>query len=80
MDKDIALCVKEICADILDLNPAAIDKHLAMDNIESWDSLSHINLIAALEEKWKITFDVEEIETMTTFQKIVEKIKQKINQ
>ena len=37
------------------------------DNIESWDSLKHMNLILALEEEFRIGFSDDEIVEMMNY-------------
>jgi acyl carrier protein len=39
-----------------------------MNNIESWDSMRHINLIIALEQEFDIYFPDEKITSLTSFQ------------
>jgi acyl carrier protein len=43
------------------------------DNIESWDSLKHLNLILALEEEFDITIPDEEVGNIINF-KLIELI------
>jgi acyl carrier protein len=36
------------------------------DSVTGWDSLAHIRIIAALEKKFAIEFELEEIEELTS--------------
>jgi acyl carrier protein len=63
--------VREIMADILQLDPDAIEGSTSHDNTATWDSLNHINLITALEQEFGTTFDVGEIESMLSFDDIL---------
>jgi acyl carrier protein len=40
------------------------------DNIAGWDSLAHIRIIAALEKKFAIEFELEEIEELTSITRL----------
>ena len=48
------------------------------DDIEGWDSLAHINLIVAVEAKFKIKFKTAEIELLHNVGHLVDVIAQKI--
>ena len=43
----------------------------SQENVESWDSLSHINLIFALEEEFDIEIDENEMVNMLSFEDII---------
>ncbi len=58
---------------VLEIPNENIDDGSSPDTIESWDSLRHMNLIVALEEKFKIQFTDEEIVEMMSFS-IIESI------
>ena len=66
--------IKQIMADILDLDPHSIDGSSAMDTIESWDSLTHINLCLSLEQDFGISFTVSDMEMMLSYDDILREI------
>jgi acyl carrier protein len=70
--------IKEIMADVLGIDPGMIDDSASMGTIESWDSLAQINIVAALEQHYGVTFEVSEIETMLSFPVIVEMVESRI--
>lgn len=45
------------------------------ENEDSWDSLTHLDIIVALEDEFKTSFTPEEIGDMTSYKKIVDIIK-----
>lgn len=47
-----------------------ISEEASPDNIESWDSIKHLNLILALEEEFDITIPDEEVGNLLTFKLI----------
>jgi acyl carrier protein len=70
--------IKRIMADVLDLDPETIDGGTARDSLEAWDSLKHIMLCLALEEEFKISFEVQEIESMMSYDDVVQILQQKV--
>lgn len=55
-----------------------IDENLNINNIDSWDSLTHMDLITSLEEKYNIVFTMDEIMEMRSVKKIKEIVKKKV--
>jgi acyl carrier protein len=43
-----------IIATVLGIEPAKVQDQLNPDSVDTWDSLNHINLIAALEQEFGI--------------------------
>ena len=65
MDNNIKHRIKNIMSAVFEIPVHEIDENSSPDNIESWDSLKHMNLIIALEEEFEIEFTDDEIlETM----------------
>mgnify|MGYP005690285923 CR=1 FL=1 len=73
MNNTIKQNIKEVMSLVLEIPNENIDDGSSPDTIESWDSLRHMNLIVALEEKFKIQFTDEEIVEMMSFS-IIESI------
>ena len=70
--------IKQIMADVLDLDALAIDGATAMDTIESWDSLTHINLCLSLEQDFQVSFTVDEMEAMLSYDDILRVLSAKL--
>jgi acyl carrier protein len=70
--------LRHVMGDILNLDPNSIDESTAQDGTASWDSLSHINLIVALEQEFQVSFDVSEIESMLSFSDILDTLGKKL--
>ena len=69
--------IKQIMADILDLDPNSIDGSTTKDNTASWDSLNHINLVLVLEQEFAVAFVPSEMESMISFENIVRLLEKK---
>jgi acyl carrier protein len=78
MPDDIERRIRNIMADLLRLDAAKIDESTGMDNTEAWDSANHISMVLALEEEFGISFDVAEIEGMTSYFDVVQTVAAKI--
>lgn len=53
--------LNEIFCDVLDLDEVELNDETSAEDIEEWDSLSHIQLIVAIEKEFKIKFTSKEI-------------------
>ena len=78
MNGDFERRIRQVMADILGLDPARIDDGTTADSVEAWDSANHISLILALEEEFGMSFEVAEIEAMTSFPDLVHGVEAKL--
>ena len=70
--------IKQIMADVLNLDAQSIDEATVKDHTESLDSLNHINLVMAFEQEFQVSFDVTEIESMLSYSDILEVLDRKV--
>lgn len=56
--------LNEVFRDVFDDKRLVVDEYTTADDIEDWDSLEHINLIAAVEQEFKMKFKMKEVSGM----------------
>ena len=72
--------LNEIFEDVLDLEEAAnLTDSTTANDIEEWDSLSHIQLIVAIEKAFKIKFTSLEIMKWANVGEMVDSMESKLN-
>jgi len=76
---DVLLTVQEIFRDILDNENIILSGETTADEVEEWDSLTHIQLIVAIEKKFKIKFTSKEILSWKNVGEMVDAICSKLS-
>lgn len=59
--------LKSVIAAILEIDEKSIDQNTSMDNVESWDSIKHMDLILAIEEEFGVSVPDEEAADLTSY-------------
>lgn len=71
---EIRSTLRSVFSDVFENDGFEFSDALARDQVEGWDSLGHIRLIAATEEAFDLRFTIEEIESFTSVGRMVERI------
>lgn len=58
--------LRVLVAELLDLPPGEVTPEMRRADIETWDSLSHLRLITAIESEFGATFTMDEIAQLQT--------------
>lgn len=67
-----------IAADILAVSPSMLTEQSSPKSVESWDSIHHLNLVLALEERFALQFSPEEMDQMQTVGQIASLVESKL--
>jgi acyl carrier protein len=61
---DLLKQVQEIFRDVFDQPNLVITRESNASTIEDWDSLTHLNLVTAVERRYKVKFALGELQDM----------------
>ncbi len=75
---DILAQLQPIFQDILDQPELVITRESSALTVEDWDSLSHINLVTAVERHFKIKFALGELQDLKNVGDMVDLISAKL--
>lgn len=70
--------LNHIFCEIFDDDSIRIRPEMTADDVKDWDSFNHINLIVAVEAKFKIKFKTAELESLRNVGHLMEMIGKKI--
>jgi acyl carrier protein len=59
-------------ADALQIEPSRVKDELAYNSIKEWDSVAHMQLVAALEDAFEVMLDTDDIIAMSSVAKAKE--------
>ncbi len=62
--------INKILMDVFKLPLEEIENDLSMNDVDNWDSLSHMNLIVQIEDACSIELSGDDIAEMTSFEAI----------
>ena len=71
--------VRKILAETFSVRESDLTENIEMTDIESWDSLTHMEMIANLESELHIEFTADEIMEMTNVGKIEKMVGEKLS-
>ena len=56
----------QLFAEVLQVEPAALNDNSSPDNVRQWDSLAAMHLVAAIEDTFKVQLSTKEIMKMSS--------------
>jgi acyl carrier protein len=68
--------VYKVISQVFNVPIEKINEESSPDNIETWDSLKHMNMVLALEEEFNVQFGEEQILEMLNVGLIIEVLKE----
>lgn len=60
-NNEIIVKLQEIFRDVLDNESIVLTRETTVDDVDEWDSLSHVQLVIAVEKEFKLKFTSKEI-------------------
>ncbi len=76
-EKEIYERLDEVFRDVFDDDELTVSAETTADDIDDWDSLSHITLITAVEDEFGIRFKMGEVSGMKNVGEMVDIIKER---
>ncbi|MSM38722.1 MAG: acyl carrier protein [Geobacter sp.] len=70
--------LNRIFCEVFDDEDIKISREMTANDIDGWDSLSHVNLIVAIEANFKIRFSQKELLTFKNIGNLIDNISDKI--
>jgi acyl carrier protein len=70
--------IRTIASDIFGISAEKITPASTPETIETWDSIQHLSLVLALEEKFGLQLSPEEIEQMKSIGEVIKLVESKL--
>ena len=67
MSDDVDARLRKIFGELFPVDPAALDDETRRGELDGWDSLGHLDLVAALETEFSLLLDPDEALEIETF-------------
>ncbi len=75
---DTTEILNEVFRQVFDDDSIQITRKTTADDIDAWDSLTHINLALAVEQKFKIRFALGEMQTLKNVGELIDLVEKKV--
>lgn len=72
--EEIFSTLTEICIDVFENDDIELNDNTTADDIEEWDSLTHLSLINEIEMEYNIKFSMAEIQKLKNVGELVDAI------
>lgn len=80
MDRDeVYEMLNEVFRDVFDDPSITVEDSTTSEDVEGWDSLEHINLIAAVEQEFGVKFNMGQVVSMKNVGEMVDIIISQLN-
>ena len=77
---EILKTINEIFIEVLDDDTVVLTEETSANDVDEWDSLNHIQLVVAIEKRFKIRFASQEILSWKNVGEMVGSVHSKLNQ
>lgn len=69
--------IKELVSEVFGIEEDEVTSELSQQTLDKWDSMNHLKLVTAVEEEFDINFTMDDIEEITSIEKLVEILEKK---
>lgn len=76
---EILLTLTQIIRETLELPDLLITTETSAVDVDEWDSMTHIQLVMAIEKKYKVRFALGELQALKNVGDMIELIQKKLN-
>lgn len=76
--EEILKGISEVFAHTLDEEKIQLSENSKADDVEGWDSLTHVQLVVAVEKKFKVRFTAKEIQSWANVGEMIDSITAKL--
>lgn len=70
--------IRSIASDLFGVPVEQLSANSSPESIDAWDSIQHLNLVLALEEKFGVLLSPEEIEGMKSIGEVAKMVESKL--
>ena len=71
--------VQEVFRDVFDEPDLVITRNSNAENVENWDSMTHVNLVTAIEKRYKVKFALGELQEMKNVGDLLDLLQRKLD-
>jgi len=64
----------ELICDVIGADPGDLSLEVSREDIDEWDSLNHLRIITAVEQQYRVSLSMDEIESIDSIQRLKELI------
>jgi acyl carrier protein len=64
--------VEDVVARVFGVDPGSLDDRSSPESVDGWDSMGHLNLVAALEKRFSVSIDIGDAMEMVSVKRIRE--------
>ncbi len=78
-NEEILQTITTIMREVLEIPNLAVTPETSAADVDEWDSMTHIQLIAAIESKYKVRFALGELQALNNVGDMIGLIQKKLN-
>jgi acyl carrier protein len=75
MNNDLETRTVKILADVLDVPPSSLNSSTTQRDVENWDSVAIVNIVAALEAEFNVSIPIDDAAELISVAKAIELVR-----